>query len=263
MSAVEDFVEKALARSKTTLPHIARFCLVSTFFEDGIRMWVQWHEQAEYLSMSWNSSYITACLFILYNLIGQLGAVTMVLLRFKTDLACLNLFLTVILQTIAYNILWDIQFLFRNFALCGALLLVVAESKVEDKSLFAGVPSLGENKTKSYLQLAGRVLMVFMFLTLLKFELNAGQMVQNIVGSALMILVTVGYKTKLSSLILVTWLNLLNFYFNAWWTIPVHKPLRDFLKFDFFQTLSVIGGLLMVVVLGPGGASVDERKKNW
>merc|ERR1719425_37917 len=100
--------------------------------------------------------------------------------------------------------------------------------------------------------------MVFMFITLLKFDLYAGQMLQNFVGSVLMVLVTVGYKTKLSALILVTWLNLLNFYFNAWWTIPIHKPLRDFL-----QTLSVIGGFLMVVVLGPGGNSVDERKKNW
>merc|ERR1719500_1417062 len=210
--------------------------------------------------MSWNCSYSVACTFIMYNLIGQLGSVGMVLLRLKIDFACFNLFFTVLLQTIAYSILWDIQFLFRNFALCGALLLVLAESKVEDKSLFAGVPSLGENKTKSYLQLFG---MVFMFITLLKFDLSAGQMLQNLVGSALMVLVTVGYKTKLSPLILVTWLNLLNFYFNAWWTIPVHKPLRDFLKFDFFQTLSVVGGLLMVVVLGPGGHSVDERKKNW
>merc|ERR1719206_1472724 len=73
--------------------------------------------------MSWRCSYFAACMFILYNLLGQLGSVALVLFRKHVDFACANLFFTVFLQTIAYSILWDIQFLFRNFALCGALLL--------------------------------------------------------------------------------------------------------------------------------------------
>ena len=72
----------------------------------------------------------------------------------------------------AYSILWDLQFLFRNLALIGALLLVLAESRQEGKSLFAGVPTLGDNKPKSYLQLTGRILLVFMFATLLRMEFS-------------------------------------------------------------------------------------------
>ncbi len=106
---------------------------------------------------------------------------------------------------------------------------------MEGRSLFPGVPSLGENKPKEYLQLTGRILLVFMFVTLLRFDTSPAQIAQNVVGSVLMVLVSVGYKTKLSALVLVLWLNVLNFYFNAWWNIPSYKPMRDFLKYDFFQ----------------------------
>jgi len=263
ISKAEDVADKVTRHGKHVLPHLARFCLVSTFFEDGIRMWVQWSEQREYMDISWGCGWFLATLFVILNLVGQLGGVAMVLLRQKVDIACGILFFIVFIQTIAYSILWDLQFLFRNLALCGALLLVLAESRVEGRSLFPGVPSLGENKPKEYLQLTGRILLVFMFVTLLRFDTSPMMIVQNVVGSILMIAVTVGYKTKLSALVLVLWLNVLNFYFNAFWSIPAYKPMRDFLKYDFFQTLSVIGGLLMVVSLGPGGVSMDEHKKKW
>lgn len=152
---------------------------------------------------------------------------------------------------------------YRNLALTGGIILLLAESKSEGRSLFAGLPSLGESTPKTYLQLSGRVLLVFMFLTLLRFEMSFLLFVQNAVGTALVLLIAIGYKTKLASLILVFWLTVLNFYNNAWWSIPEYQYNRDFLKYDFFQTLSVIGGLLLVVALGPGGYSMDEHKKKW
>merc|ERR1711910_320558 len=263
LSKAEDIADKVTRSSKHVLPHLARFCLVSTFFEDGIRMWVQWSEQREYMDISWGCGWFLATLFVVTNLIGQLGAVAMVLTRFKVDIACGILFFIVLLQTVAYSILWDLQFLFRNLALVGALLLVLAESRSEGKSLFPGVPNLGENRPKEMMQLIGRILLVFMFVTLLRFDTSPMQILQNVVGSILMILVTVGYKTKLSAFVLTLWLFVLNVYFNAFWTIDSRKPMRDFLKYDFFQTLSVIGGLLMVIALGPGGVSMDEHKKRF
>ncbi|EDS36236.1 surfeit locus protein 4 [Culex quinquefasciatus] len=252
LEKTEDVADQVIRKGKHVLPHVARLCLIATFLEDGIRMWVQWNEQREYMDMSWGCGKFLATVFVLVNLVGQIGGCVMVLARLKVSIACGILFFIVVLQV-----------LLRNLALIGALLLVLAESRGEARSLFAGVPSLGENKPKNFMQLAGRILLAFMFITLIRFELSFLQILQDILGSILMVLVTVGYKTKLSALILVALLTVLNLYHNAWWTIPAYKPLRDFLKYDFFQTLSVIGGLLMIVSLGPGGVSMDEHKKKW
>merc|ERR1712211_3756 len=90
---------------------------------------------------------------------------------------------------------------------------------------------------------------------------HASQMIYTLVTSALMGLISIGYKTKLSALALVSLLCVHNITHNCFWTINARKPLRDFLRYDFFQTLSFMGGLLMVVVIGPGEVSFDEKKK--
>jgi len=261
LSRAEDVADEILRHSKFILPTLGRLCLVSTFIEDGIRMWFQWNEQRDYMNASWGCGYFIASLFVLYNLIGQLTASGAILLRKNVPIACGVLFSIVVLQVLAYSIYWDLGFLLKNVSLCGALLLLLVRQ--ESKRIMAGLPQL-ENENSNYMQLVARILLVLMFSTSIRLEFNFWQILQNIIGSLLMIMVTVGYKTKLSALILVFYLSILNVWHNHWWTVPSYNPARDFLKYDFFQTLSVIGGLLMVVSLGPGGVSLDEsHKKRW
>jgi len=261
ISRAEDTADNVLRHTKNVLPHLARLCLVSTFIEDGIRMWMQWGEQRDYISSTWGCGQFFASLFVLINMVGQLGSCGGVLVRKQVQIMCYILFFIIGLQTVAYSILWDLKFLARNLALVGAVLLLLAESKSESRSLFAGVPQLDTTTPKSYLQLGGRVLLVFMFMTLLHFTFSPVDLIQNLVGSALMFLVCIGHKTKLSAMVLVLWLSVLNLYQNQFWMYSSTRAMHDFLKYDFFQTLSVIGGLLMLIALGPGGVSVDERKK--
>jgi len=263
VSKAEDIADNVLRQTKTVLPHIGRFCLISTFIEDGIRMWVQWGEQRDYIASTWSCGMFLASMFVLINMVGQIGSCVGILVRKQVPILCGVLFFIIGLQTVAYSILWDIKFLARNLALVGAVLLLLAESKTEDKSLFAGVPTLDTYNPKSYMQLSGRVLLVLMFMTLLHLSFDPLDLIQNIIGSALMICVMIGYKSKLTAMVLVVWLMIINLAQNQFWRYAVTRAMHDFLKYDFFQTMSVIGGLMLIVAHGPGGVSMDERKKRY
>lgn len=69
-----------------------------------------------------------------------------------------------------YALISSFSLCFRNLALGGGLLLLLAESRSEGRSMFAGVPTMRESSPKQYMQLGGRVLLVLMFMTLLHFD---------------------------------------------------------------------------------------------
>lgn len=105
------YVIQVYKRTKGVLPTIARMCLISTFLEDGIRMWVQWSEQREYMDMSWGCGKFLATMFVLVNLVGQLGGCVMVLIQRKVTIAVGVLFFIVILQVRLKSVFWT----FINF----------------------------------------------------------------------------------------------------------------------------------------------------
>jgi hypothetical protein len=145
-------------------------------------------------------------------------------------------------------------------ALIGGIFLLLAASFSEKRTTYAGLPNSSRMAPRAVFQLTGRIALIFMFVTLIHFELELVLMIENIIGITLIILVLIGYKTSLVSSVLAVWLVVSNFYLNAWWDVD-YRPLRDYLRYDFFQTLAVTGGLLLIISYGPGDLSVDERKK--
>ena len=150
--------------------------------------------------------------------------------------------------------------IYRNIALSGGLLLLLAEISGEAKTIFAGVPTVDTNKKQSYMQLVGRVLVVFMFMTLFSFELSVLRLVELVVGTVLMLFMVIGFKTKLAALALVAWLMALHIFYIPY-LFSSNAYFGDLVRYYFFQALSVVGGLLLVVALGPGGVSIDAHRK--
>lgn len=162
------------------------------------------------------------------------------------------------------------MFFLRNLSVTGGLLLCLSESILRKKainkknSMFASLPQLTVNERHKYFQLAGRVLLVLLFLGFIfNGEWNYLRMAVSLLGLAACAMVIVGFRAKWSATFLVSILCIVNIFVNNWWSVQHSAYKSDFLRYDFFQCLSIMGGLLLLVSIGPGGISYDEKKKEF
>jgi len=209
---------------------------------------------------------LAAGAFLAANVALQLAGSALVLARVRVDVAVGGLIFVLLLQAVGYGLLTDVGFIFRALSVCGGLLMLLIDywNSTSKKSSFPGLPELDRGERAAYLQMAGRVLLVGLVLSLLfGGELSAARLAIGAVGAAMCLFVIVGFKAKSAALLLMVVLSVLNVVLNGWWFHSVLDTERDFLRYDFFQTLSVVGGFLLLVNLGPGGLSVDEKKKRY
>jgi len=261
-SKAEDLIEAYTQPIRPYVPAMARFLIVVTFIEDALRIVTQWSDQLWYLQRHRHFPWGISHLFLLINVVTMTAGSFGVIAKRFPDYAVFGLLGVVVAQGLGYGLLFDLSFFLRNLSVVGGLLMVLSDSLANKKKLFAGLPSLSETDRRKYFQLAGRILLIFLFIGFI-FQGNwsIARVFVSIVGLGASIMVAVGFKAKWSASFLVTLLSIFNVFINNWWSVHSAHPQRDFLKYDFFQTLSIVGGLLLLVNIGPGGISVDEKKK--
>ncbi|KAM0723091.1 hypothetical protein Q7P37_001291 [Cladosporium fusiforme] len=243
-SKIEDWLDTLSDPVKPYLPAIGRFLIVVTFLEDALRILTQWSDQLVYLHDYRHIPSGITHLFLIVNVIAMFASSLMIIVRKHSEYAVMGLIGVVVTQALGYGLIFDLNFFLRNLSVMGGLLM------------------LDEKDRKMYFQLAGRVLLIFLFIGFVfAGDWSIGRVAVICVGLVACVMVVVGFKAKWSAIILVMILSVFNVFVNNFWTLHEHHPHKDFAKYDFFQILSIVGGLLLLVNMGPGQYSFDEKKK--
>ncbi|KAK5123075.1 hypothetical protein LTR85_003271 [Meristemomyces frigidus] len=259
---IEELLDSWSDPIKPYLPAIGRFLIVVTFLEDALRIITQWNDQLVYLHDYRHIPSGITHIFLIANVLAMTASSLLIIIRKYSEQAVMGLIGVVITQALGYGLIFDLNFFLRNLSVMGGLLMVLSDSWVRKKFAPAGLPQLDEKDRKMYFQLAGRVLLIFLFVGFVfAGDWSLGRLVVIGFGAVACVMVVVGFKAKWSAIILVMILSIFNIMVNNFWTLHPHHPHKDFAKYDFFQILSIVGGLMLLINMGPGQVSFDEKKK--
>lgn len=261
---VESALNQLATPLKPYLSHVGRFLLVVTFLEDALRIYMQWGDQLRYMQIYRRFPSGLSHLFLFYNVMAMLCGSGMAVAKVRTGAACSLLASVVVLQSFGYGLVSNMSFMARNVSLIGGILLLLVESKAK-RSVFAGLPMMSQVEKGTYISLLGRVLLICLFGSLTFSGDRSGPFKSVFLVLSLLssVMVAVGFKARYSALFLVAILSLFNVLMHQWWNLHPESAERDFLRYDFFQTLSIIGGFLLLADAGPGELSIDEKKKTF
>lgn len=265
--AADSLIDANLSWAKPYVPSIGRFFIVATFLEDSLRICSQWKEQVYYLATFRHIYEWIVKLFLLLNVLGMVSGSSLVILRRQPLYATATLTAIVLLQGVMYGLFFDASFFLRNVSVIGGLLLALSDSLVIDKRALSmpGLPMLeSKDSNKKYFLLAGRMMLILLFTTFtMTIKWTWINCLIILVGGLACISIAIGYKTKFAASILTFLLTFHNCLTNHYWTYGYKDTRRDYLRYEFFQTLSIVGGLLLIVNTGAGELSIDEKKKKF
>jgi uncharacterized membrane protein YphA (DoxX/SURF4 family) len=167
-------------------------------------------------------------LFLIVNVIAMTTCSVLVIARKYSDYAVGGLIGVVVTQALGYGLIFDLNFFLRNLSVMGGLLMVLSDSWIRKSKAFAGLPQLEEKDRKMYFQLAGRVLLIFLFVGFIfSGTWSILRVIVALFGFVACVMVVVGFKAKLSAIMLVVILSVFNLLVNNFWTVRLSYALMD------------------------------------
>ena len=168
--------------------------------------------------------------FLLINVIAMTACSTLVIIRKYTEYAVFGLIGVVITQALGYGLIFDLNFFLRNLSVMGGLLMVLSDSWVRKRFAPAGLPLPNESDRKKYIQLAGRILLILLFVGFIwSGEWGIARVLVSLFGLVACVMVVVGFKAKWSAILLVVILSIFNLLVNNFWTVRTSPFLLPFL----------------------------------
>lgn len=169
--------------------------------------------------------------FLFLNVVAMLACSTLVIARRHSEYAVGGLLAVVVTQALGYGLIFDLNFFLRNLSVMGGLLMVLSDSWNRKRFAFAGLPQLDEKDRKMYFQLAGRVLLIFLFIGFVfSGEWSITRVIVSMLGFVACVMVVVGFKAKLSAVLLVVILSIFNLLINNFWTVSTSFVLEFHLE---------------------------------
>ena len=172
--------------------------------------------RADELSVPWGLTHS----FLFLNVVAMISCSTLVIIRKYTEYAVFGLIGVVITQALGYGLIFDLNFFLRNLSVMGGLLMVLSDSWVRKKFAPAGLPLPAEKDRKKYIQLAGRILLILLFVGFIwSGDWGIARILVSLFGLVACVMVVVGFKAKWSAILLVVILSVFNLVVNNFWTV--------------------------------------------
>lgn len=255
-------------KARPYIPFITRILLISAFVEDAFRTILEYKSQLFFFSHELHVPNFIALFLIAISTISTFVASFMVFIKKTEKRGAQILVAAVLYQQIIYGrhspiTSGNLGFLVRNLCLIGTLMLLMTNQRIKDGlPALPGIPDIG-NKESARDTIALVTRFVLGLLCVEMFDIIGWHWA--IVMIPLCFSMLIGYKTDFMGLLLMTFYTVATVTSKQFWVIdPTHPHAalkRDVMRFEFLQTLSIMSGLLMLIMSGPGALSLDEKLK--